>query len=71
MEQRKAIRDGSVTRHWQRQRVQSKELQRLEEREKPMLARGQHTSPTTNTPPLHHTPTVSLRHPNQYHYVKT
>lgn len=34
MEHRKAIKDGSVTRHWQQLRAQNREAQRLEEREK-------------------------------------
>ena len=53
MEHRKAINDGSVTRHWQRLRAQRRDARRLEERER---ERGQQ-SPTT--PPFHPTPPVS------------
>lgn len=65
MEHRKAIKDGSVTRHWQRLRAQRRDARRLEERER---ERGQQ-SPTTTPFPSHSTrlPTT----PNQYDHVKT
>lgn len=55
MEHRKAIKDGSVTRHWQRLRAQKRDAQRLEERER-KKEREVNTPPhthTTTTPPFH------------------
>ena len=51
MEHRKAIKDGSVIRHWQRLRAQNREARRLEDREKE-LERERSTPPI----PYYHTP---------------
>lgn len=62
MEHRKAIKDGSVTRHWQRLRAQNREARRLEDREKEReREREVNTPPPPQLPhPLFHpTPPVS------------
>lgn len=58
MEHRKAIKDGSVTRHWQRLRAQKRDARRLEERERKNEGEVNIPPPTT-TPPFHPTPPVS------------
>lgn len=57
MEHRKAIKDGSVTRHWQGLKAHKREAERLEEREEKERERGQH--------PLHRTPTPPVSPPPQ------
>lgn len=51
MEHRKAIKDGSVTRHWQRLRAQKRDAQRLEGRDQELERERERE---VNTP--HHTP---------------